>query len=185
MTEAVSHAERFERADPAGLVAAFIDSILKSRRRPSATELVIDAMAQIGGEAAWWLPNILGASAEWPYLFRDDREYCRSIVQSGDLAAALKKAEDIRPEISSTIDSSINQSRRYRQSAAFKDMVGFMARFRDYAVQQHAGEAAKSKLRLLRDAEGLERALQARHTRGCATDADPRPDASCSCWSTI
>jgi len=55
------------------------------------------------------------------------------VRRSHDRAAALSGAGAPEKEISSSIDSLLQQSRAYRGSAAFQDMVSFMGSFRDYA----------------------------------------------------
>ncbi|MBA4095643.1 MAG: hypothetical protein C0484_02585 [Rhodospirillum sp.] len=87
----------------------------------------------MGGDAAWHLPSTIAGFAHHSDLNRADRDYCRSLVESGELIAALRNTEDARPEISSTIDVLIEQSQQYRKSSAFADMIDFMGRFRDYA----------------------------------------------------
>lgn len=133
MTSDVAQADLFEKPDSLVLVTAFMNEVINSKRRPSARELVLEARAQLGGEAAWQLPSVVASFAHHPDLPRSDRDYCRSLAEAGDLVAALRTTEDFRPDITSTIDELIGQSKQYRQSPAFKEMISFMARFRDYA----------------------------------------------------
>jgi hypothetical protein len=61
------------------------------------------------------------------------RGYLGSLTESGDLDAALRGADAPRKEIASSIDSLLRHSKVYQNSEQFREMVGFMARFRDYA----------------------------------------------------
>jgi len=133
MTSDVAQADLFEKPDSLALATAFMNEVMNSRGRPSARELVLKARAQLGGEAAWQLPSVVASFAHHPDLRRSDRDYCRSLTETDDLIAALRTTEESRPDITSTIDELIGQSQQYRQSPAFKEMISFMARFRDYA----------------------------------------------------
>jgi hypothetical protein len=59
--------------------------------------------------------------------------YLGSLTESGDLEAALRGAHAPGKEIVSSIDSLLRHSKVYQYSEQFREMVGFMARFRDYA----------------------------------------------------
>lgn len=133
MTLGAAQADLFEKPDTLALVTAFMSDVLNSQRRPSARELVLDARAQLGGEAAWQLPSVVAGFAHHPDLPRSDREYCRSLAEADDLVRTLRTTEESHPDITSTIDELIGQSQQYRQSPAFQEMIGFIARFRDYA----------------------------------------------------
>jgi len=61
------------------------------------------------------------------------RGYLESLTESGDLDAALRGADAPKKEIASSIDSLLRHSKVYQHSEQFRQMVSFMARFRDYA----------------------------------------------------
>ena len=109
MTSNVAQADLFEKPNSLALVTAFMNEVINSKRRPSARELVLEARAQLGGEAAWQLPSVVASFAHHPDLPRSDRDYCRSLAEAGDLVDALRTTEDSRPDITSTIDELIAQ----------------------------------------------------------------------------
>lgn len=133
MTSDSAQADLFEKPDSVTLVTAFMSEVMNSKRRPSGKELVLDARAQLGDEAAWQLPSVVAGFAHHSDLPRSDRDYCRNLLEADNLIAALRTTETCRPDITSTIDELIGQSQQYRQSPAFKETIDFMARFRDYA----------------------------------------------------
>ena len=53
--------------------------------------------------------------------------------ESTDFNAALRGANAPREEVASSIDTLLRQSKAYRDTKDFQEMVSFMARFRDYA----------------------------------------------------
>jgi hypothetical protein len=55
------------------------------------------------------------------------------MLLDGSLAAALRGEAKADEETVSSIDALLRQTTLYRSSEAFKDMVAFMGRFRDYA----------------------------------------------------
>ena len=61
------------------------------------------------------------------------RDYLDSLIRSGELDAARRGADAPKKEIASSIDSLLRQTNIYRDSAQFREMVAFMARFREYA----------------------------------------------------
>jgi hypothetical protein len=88
---------------------------------------------KVGLKARWDLLAVLEQLAENKEIVGAWREYCRSMRRAGDLAEALRGAGAPEKEITSTIDSLLQQSKAYRGSAEFQDMVNFMGSFRDYA----------------------------------------------------
>src|SRR5205807_6329161 len=61
------------------------------------------------------------------------REFAESLLASDDLREALRGDEAPKREILSSIDSLLRQSAACRTTDDFKEMVGFMGKFRDYA----------------------------------------------------
>jgi hypothetical protein len=114
-------------------VEAFIRSILTSYRRPSAHELLAELEQEIGLESRWDLSNILEWLADDEEITGADRDYIRSLLEDGSLSEALRGDSAPAREVASTIDALLHQSKLYRSSIAFREMVEFMGRFRDYA----------------------------------------------------
>jgi hypothetical protein len=66
-------------------------------------------------------------------LKRADRDYMTALIEDGSLARVLRGQDAPDREMISTIDLLLEQSRTYRSSPAFREMIEFMGRFRDYA----------------------------------------------------
>ncbi len=111
----------------------FLCDLFRTAHRPGPFELVRMARAAIGAEASWQLPSALAFLTRGGDVRTADRDYCRSLAESGEVINALRGTENEPPDITSTIDALIAQGRAYRSSTAFQEMVTFMGRFRDYA----------------------------------------------------
>jgi hypothetical protein len=87
---------------------------------------------KVGLKARWDLLAVLEDLAEDKDIVGAWREYCSSMRTAEDLAEAFRGAGAPEKEITSTIDSLLQQSKSYRGSAEFQDMVSFMGLFREY-----------------------------------------------------
>ena len=119
--------------DTRARVAAHIKGILNDERQPSARELVAELDRAIGIVARWDLESVLASLLDDKKLTHAGRSYLTSLLESDDLIAALRGEGAPDQEIVSTIDALLDASGRYRGSPAFREMVEFMGRFRDYA----------------------------------------------------
>jgi hypothetical protein len=115
------------------LVKQVVLALLASGQQPSAWELLSEVETKLGIKARWELTAVLEDLAEDKDLTRSQRAYFSSVRVSKDLTEALRGAGAPEKEIQSTIDSLLQQSRTYRGSKEFQDMVSFMGSFRDYA----------------------------------------------------
>jgi hypothetical protein len=115
------------------LAAGFLASVLKAKRRPSGAELVFEASRFVGPDAAWHLPSVVAGLARSRDLNEQDRDYCHSLLARNELVDALRRPAPVDLEAVSSIDSLIQSSQRYRNSVAFREMVDFIGRFRDYS----------------------------------------------------
>ena len=121
---------------PEPLVSAVKSIICKrlgTRAQPSAWELLAD-VDQCGDLSARWavmeaIQQLLKESG----LTIAARAYLRDLAQSEDLREALRGVTRPGQQIESSIDTLIRQSKAYRHSNAFQEMITFMANFRDYA----------------------------------------------------
>jgi hypothetical protein len=107
--------------------------LLRAGRQPSAWELLSEVETKVGLKARWELPATLEQLSQDMQLIGSWRSYCASTRTSEDLLDALRGEGAPEKEITSSIDSLLQQSKAYRGSAEFQDMVNFMALFRDYA----------------------------------------------------
>lgn len=114
-------------------VRAVVLALLGAGRQPSAWELLREVETKVGLKARWDLLAVLEQLADDKSLVGSWRSYCSSVRASADLAEALRGVGAPEKEIASTIDSLLQQSREYRGSAEFQNMVSFMGLFRDYA----------------------------------------------------
>lgn len=114
-------------------VKAVVLELLSAGRQPSAWELVKAVEGKLGLKTRWELLAVLEQLAQDKELLGTLRAYCHSMRESEDLVEALRGAGAPEKEIASTIDSLLKQSKAYRGSAEFQDMVNFMGSFRDYA----------------------------------------------------
>jgi len=114
-------------------VADFLRELLTRAARPSAGELLRAIQRDVSPLARNQFEATLKALVEDDTLRRADKEYLRAMLADGSVDAALQGKGRADEETVSTIDGLLRQSRLYRSSADFKEMVTFMGRFRDYA----------------------------------------------------
>ncbi len=108
-------------------------AILSEHRQPSAWELVLALEARLGWQSRWMVQEAIQQILVQQNVKNAWRSYLESALKSGELDDALKGSGAPKQEIASSIDSLLRQSQVYQHSAQFREMVGFMARFRDYA----------------------------------------------------
>ncbi|MGA7558975.1 MAG: ImmA/IrrE family metallo-endopeptidase [Terriglobales bacterium] len=114
-------------------VVDFVVGVLCRHEQPSAWELVNIVERELGWKARWSLKAGINELMSAPSSKRAWRGYLDSLTKSGDLDAALRGIDAPKKEIASSIDSLLRHSKVYRYSEKFREMVNFMARFRDYA----------------------------------------------------
>jgi hypothetical protein len=123
-------------------VEALLKELLVSRRSPSAWELVEEAERRLGLKARLVVRDVLLRALQDAQFPRYFREYLGSLFAvsehdkkqgMSELDLALAGGAPPKQEVQSGIDSLIRQSKIYRRSAAFQEMISFMARFREYA----------------------------------------------------
>ena len=115
-------------------VEGLVRDILKGNRQPSAAEL-IDEVVNVTQEtgARWVIKPVIEVLSEDHSLTFSCREYLSSLLSDDSLENALKGEPSRRREIESSIDTLLRQSSAYKSSTGFREMLQFMARFRDYA----------------------------------------------------
>ncbi|MDA8427650.1 MAG: hypothetical protein M0T70_00145 [Geobacteraceae bacterium] len=114
-------------------VEELILSAFKAYQQPSAYELVERVEGKFGVKARWDIHAAISSLADKDYVTRSNKAYLESLIESGDLDEALNGGEAPRKAITSSIDVLLHQSRDYKTSAKFNEMIRFIARFRDYA----------------------------------------------------
>lgn len=108
-------------------------AVLSKPAQPSARELLVAIDSRVGIKARWEAKEVIEALAHERSVSQSIREYLRSMLESGDLDTALRGERAPEKEFVSSIDSLLKQSREYRGSGKFAEMISFMGRFREYA----------------------------------------------------
>jgi hypothetical protein len=106
---------------------------LSKHQQPSAWELVSIIERELGWKSRWYIRTAIDQVMSGSNSKTAWDAYLDSLLQSGDLDAALRGADAPMKEIASSIDSLLRHSSVYQYSEQFQEMVSFMARFRDYA----------------------------------------------------
>ena len=106
---------------------------LEKAGRPSASELLRDVEQRICLGARWAFKDAVDDCSRLPKLRAADREYFVTTMTDGSVGAALRGEGAAEEEVISTIDALLRQSAVYRTTEAFREMIAFMARFRNYS----------------------------------------------------
>ena len=114
-------------------VADYIKDKLANARQPSVRELVAELDGAIGIVARWDLEAVLASLLDDKKLTGSQKEYLRWLLEEEDLVAALRGESAPDQEAIFTIDTLLQAGRSYRNSDEFREMIGFMGQFRDYA----------------------------------------------------
>jgi hypothetical protein len=122
-----------EEAPSLQKVVEVVIGVLSKHEQPSAWDLVRIIERELGWKSRWCVKAAVGELKSRSDSTRAWRGYLDSLTKSGDLDAALRGADAPRKEIASSIDSLLRHSKVYQYSEQFREMVSFMARFRDYA----------------------------------------------------
>ena len=123
----------FADAPKTEIVMSVVRDILCRRSQPSAWELLESLEHSFGPKVRWVIGEAMRSLIDDRELTGAQRNYLKSVLDSDDWRDAMRGTERPAREIESTVDSLVRQSKAYRDSAAFKEMVNFMANFRDYA----------------------------------------------------
>src|SRR5579864_5557396 len=107
--------------------------VLSKHEQPSAWDLVSVIERELGWKSRWCMKEAVSELKSRSNSTRAWRGYLESLTKSGDLDAVLKGVDAPRKEIASSVDSLLRHSKVYQSSEQFREMVCFMARFRDYA----------------------------------------------------
>lgn len=116
-------------------VVALIEELLGQPQQPSANELLITCTQQLG---AWVKEDIKGAVLQLlgnNNLPAFKKHYLQHMIEDRSLDIAIAGENDCldRKAIETGIDRLVANSRAYRKSNDFQEMINFMGKFRDYA----------------------------------------------------
>ena len=123
----------FSGAPKVETVMEAVVQIFDKRAYPSAWELLAAIDRKLGLRARWVVVDALVRVLEHPGSTNSRREYLRDLLGSDDWANAMRGQERPARQVESTVDALFRDSAAYRSSAAFQEMVSFMANFREYA----------------------------------------------------
>ncbi len=112
---------------------AFLFALLEGPARPSAREVLKAAEREVSLRASEFFLGAVAALAYHPKLRAADRAYFRTMLDDGSAEVAVRGERVTDDEAVSTIDALLRQGALYRRSEAFREMIAFMGRFRDYA----------------------------------------------------
>ena len=123
----------FAGAPKVETVMEAVVQILDKRTQPSAWELLAAVDRKLGLKARWAVGDALVRVLHHPESTNSRREYVRDLLGSADWANAMRGQQRPARHMESTVDALLRESAAYRSSAAFQEMVSFMANFREYA----------------------------------------------------
>ncbi|HPT28278.1 MAG TPA: hypothetical protein PLZ95_17805, partial [Bryobacteraceae bacterium] len=107
--------------------------VLDGKFNPSAWELLDIVETQRGWKERWSVRGVLELMRDDPTLTRSTRMYIKSLLESSDFNQALLGVKSPRKQVQTGIEVLVQQSKAYRGSAAFQEMISFMGMFREYA----------------------------------------------------
>ncbi len=127
--------EVVEMLDDQGLMTALGRELIEatSQRQPSAWDLCEGLERKFGSRVFWVLRDVMEILLEERKTTGAQKDYFKWLLNSEDLAKAIQGTTPPRRAIESTIDQLIREGEAYRTTEAFRDMVNFMARFREYS----------------------------------------------------
>jgi len=115
------------------LVEREIEDILDSRQQPTASELLLGLEKKFQWPARQAFRSAIQKIRESKHFRRYDREYFQTILSEEEIDDALRGDTKPAQEHKSTLDDLARKSIAYRNSTAFREMIEFVAKFREYA----------------------------------------------------
>lgn len=119
--------------DQQAQVEKLIIEIIAQRRQPSAWELVQEVENKVGALARWVIMPTLKSLEKGKELTAQGQSYIKSLLESEDITLALIGTDSPSRKIVPSIDELVHRSLRHKGSEQFREMIDFMARFREYA----------------------------------------------------
>ena len=114
-------------------IRVHILGLFNQNAQPGPEELIEQLQLRFGWPVRQLLLNVVRDMRADTTLKSAQRDYLRLTLTDTNLEAVLRDGARPEAEFKSTVDELFRRSAVYRKSAAFKDAVEFMARFRDYA----------------------------------------------------
>lgn len=123
----ITEKEQLEQAEK------LIIGIIEQHRQPSAWELVQEVENRVGALARWIIMPALRSLEKSKELTSCGQSYIKSLLESKDIMLALIGTDSPSREIVRNIDELVHHSLRHKGTKQFREMIDFMARFREYA----------------------------------------------------
>lgn len=114
-------------------VEEFIRELLKREEQPAASELLEQIEKALGWAARWEFWLVVVELREDATLRSYCRNYLKTVLSDAEISAALAGGTDLKEIHRSTLDDLFRRSNHYRNSAVFREMIEFIAKFRNYA----------------------------------------------------
>jgi len=114
-------------------IKILITGLLQHSHQPSASELIAKIENEIAMEARLDVPTAIEQLLEGRVLTGSNQYYLESLIYDGSLSQALAGETHSNQAVNPGIDELLFQSKKYRNSAEFNEMIQFMGQFRDYA----------------------------------------------------
>lgn len=110
-----------------------ITKLLDARGQPGAEEVLSKIEQDIGWIGRWIFWEAVRRMREDKTLPAYQRDYLTTALSDEAVRQALAGDADLKKTYRSTLDELVRRSSQYRRSDAFREMIEFTARFRDYA----------------------------------------------------
>jgi hypothetical protein len=101
--------------------------------QPSAAELLEEAEEKFGWEIRWVFLQVVQGLRETPIEPQYLTEYFKTTLTDEAVYEALAGGVDLKKVFKSSFDELFKNSKSYRDSGAFEELVNFTARFTEYA----------------------------------------------------
>jgi hypothetical protein len=110
-----------------------ITELLETQSQPGAEEVLSKIEQDIGWIGRWIFWETVRRMREDKNLQAYQRDYLTTALSDEAVRQALAGDADLKKTYRSTLDELVRRSSQYRRSDAFREMIEFTARFRDYA----------------------------------------------------
>lgn len=133
LPEQLSPQEDHDSGALVGAVRATILRIIASGRRPGPGELLTELEGELGWRSRLLVAETIGALRTDESLRSPVRQYITTVLTGPAVAEALRGEVPRDREFRSVVDDLLRRGALYRRSAAFREMLRFTAKFRDYS----------------------------------------------------
>lgn len=117
-------------------IKAYLFHVVRQYRQPSGSELLSELENTFGWKIRWSIFDIINDLINDNMLTRSEKEFFMELIDidsDHSLVYALCGQATDNNNFKSTLDILLEEGQKYRNSADFKEMVEFMAKFRRYS----------------------------------------------------